>query len=243
MMRYFLKLAFLFILTILVTNHSLAQQHLPYDQLAGTTWSITDFDARYHRSTIKGTALLFEGFMLGKIVNPDGHESEPLYLNFDTVGKKVFSRRLSKPKETHEVKQYSVDHIIIFETADTYERTFVRLLPEKFLEKKSYPTFYEQMLGDNRFFIKESVMVFVKGGAVKAAYSNKDRQDKYLPVYLHYLKNKEGLYQKVSLTKKSILSVFDEETRTKAAALAKKKRTKWTNEERVVTLLSALDLR
>lgn len=241
-MRYFFRLAFLLSLTALVTPHSLAQQQLPYDQLAGTGWSLTDFDARYHRTEIKGTALLFESFMLGKIVGPDGLESEPLYLNFDTVGKKVFSRQLRKPRETHEVKQYSVDHIIIFETLDSNERTFVRLLPEKFEDKKSYPTFYEQLLAANRFFLKESVMVFVKGGKVKAAYSNKDRQDKYLPVYLHYLKNKDGLYKKVSLTKKSILSVFDDEAKAKAAAMAKQKRTKWTNEERVIELLSALDL-
>ncbi len=242
-MRYFFKLTFLLSFMALVTTDSLAQQHIPYAQLAGTSWSLADFDARYHRNEIKGTALLFEVFRLGKIINPDGQESEPLYLNFDTVGKKVFSRQLRKPRETHEVKQYSVDHIIIFETLESNERTFVRLMPEKFLDKKSYPTFYEQLLVENRFFLKESVMVFVKGGTVKAAYSNKDRQDKYLPVYLHYLKNKDGLYKKVSLTKKSILSAFDDETRAKAAAMAKNKRTKWTSEERVIELLSALDLR
>lgn len=241
-MRTFFKLNFLLILVVSISDTLPAQQSFPYEQLAGTSWGLADFDARYHRSSIKGSALLFENFMLGKVINPDGQESEPLYLNFDTVGKKVFSRRLSKPKETHEVKQYTVDRIVIFETADSNEKTFIRLLPEKFLGKKSYPTFYEQLIDDNRFFLKESVMVFVKGGAVKSAYSNKDREDKYLPVYLYYLMNPEGSYKQVNLTKKSILSVLDEETKAKAAAMAKKKRTKWTNEPKVVDLLSALDL-
>lgn len=241
MMRYFLRLCTLMSFIFPAVNNAAAQA-FPYEQLAGTSWDLTDFNKRYHRAEIKGTALLFENFMLGKIVNPDGHESEPLYLNFDTVGKKVFSRRLSKPRETHEVKQYTVDHIVIFETAETEERTFVRLLPEAFMEEKSYPTFYEQMLKDSRFFLKESVMVFVKGGAVKAAYSNKDRSDKYLPVYLHYLRTPEGLYKKVNLTKKSVLSVFDESTRKKAATLAKKNRTKWTSEEKITELLAALNL-
>lgn len=241
-MRYFLKSVFSLILIVLLTCTTFAQQSFPYEQLAGTSWNLTDFDARYHRSAIKGSALLFEKFMLGKIVNPDGQESEPLYLNFDTVGKKVFSRRLSKPREIHEVKQYTVDHIVIFETAETQERTFIRLMPEKFEKKKSYPTFYERMLRENRFFLKESVMVFVKGGAVKSAYSNKDRSDKYLPVYLYYLQAPDGRYKEVSLTKKSVLGVFDPEMKAKAAAMAKKKRTKWTSEEKVAELLSALNL-
>lgn len=241
MMRYFLKLCILVLFLMPSLNKAKAQT-FPYEQLIGTSWDLADFDKRYHRAEIKGTALLFEKFMLGKIVNPDGQESEPLYLNFDTVGKKVFSRRLSKPRETHEVKQYTVDHIVIFETAESEERTFVRLLPEAFLEKKSYPTFYEQMLEGSRFFLKESVMVFVKGGAVTAAYSNKDREDKYLPVYLHYLKTPDGLYKKINLTKKSVLSVLDEDTRKKATTLAKKNRTKWTNEEKITELLAALNL-
>lgn len=115
-------------------------------------------------------------------------------------------------------------------------------MPEKFEKKKSYPTFYERMLRENQFFLKESVMVFVKGGAVKSAYSNKDRSDKYLPVYLYYLQAPDGRYKEVSLTKKSVLGVFDPEMKAKAAAMARKKRTKWTSEEKVAELLSALNL-
>lgn len=219
-----------------------AQAPVDYEAMIKSVWGLTEFNSRYHREDVKGTALLFPEFALGRLTTNEGSRTEVLFFNFDTISKKLFTRRADRQRTTNETLGYSIDSLIVFETATTNQKAYLRLMPEAFETERPYPTIYEILSIGEYSLIKETVMAFVKAKQAVDAYDQTHtRSDSYHPVNKYYLKNPEGKFQSIKLSKRAILSVMTNADKERIVSFVKLNGLKWRGERDIVQILNGFN--
>ena len=241
--KYHTLLPLAFLLMTSLPQTTMAQGAVDYEEMIKSSWSLTEFNGRYHREEVKGTALLFPEFALGRLITIEGERTEVLFFNFDTISKKLFTRKAERQRITHETLAYSIDSLIVFETASSNQKAYIRLLPEAFATQRPYPTIYEMLTVGKYSLIKETVMAFVKAKQAVSAYDQSHTStDYYHPVNKYYLKNPEGKYQSIKLTKRAILSVMTEQDKEGVIKFVKQNGLKWRGETEIAQILSGFNL-
>ncbi len=218
-----------------------AQEVVDYEEMVKSNWDLNHFNSRYFRDNVKGTQLLFPEFALGRFITSDGQKSEVLFFNYDTISKKLFTRKADRQSVTNETYSISLDSLIVFETTSTSQKEYIRLMPEAFDTDRPYPTIYQVLTTGKYSLIKETVKAFVKSKKAFSVYDQSHSDsDVYKPVDKYYLKSSEGKYQAIKLSKRNILAVMSPGDQEAVLKLVKQNGLKWKGEPEIVQILQGL---
>lgn len=196
----------------------------------------------------KGTPLLMKKWGEGTVTFNDGKKITYPYMNYDALSDHfiIYFKKLSRDikgiaSEKLPIANLQDENILYLEMFDGKRfLKFIKLNPVLFLNKPK--TLFFEYFAENpqKGYIVKSHWKFIK-----------KNQDTNSPLYnetgtfiirkhsVYYIKNKDGIYEKTRLNKKSILKTLkDKKLKSKLVDYAKKEKLSWSKAEDVQKILA-----
>ena len=192
----------------------------------------TNMEALYEG--VKGTPYLNDEWQTGDVYFPDGTKIVQINIRYN-VYKDELEFKNSTSGETFIINRDKINGFRIHEPEDSLYFEYFSLKPDKPEEKSFVQILYN---GGTRLLLKHKKQ-FIKAD-YKGAYSTGNKFDEYLDDKDFYLVKDDGVYRKIKLNKKSVLSAL-EDSQDALKEYSLKHQIDYTNPEDIKKLLAFYD--
>ncbi|HJX70815.1 MAG TPA: hypothetical protein VJ346_02650 [Bacteroidales bacterium] len=162
----------------------------------------TNMEALYEG--VKWTPYLNDEWQTGDVYFPDGTEIIQINIRYN-VYKDELEFKNSTSGETFIINRDKINGFRIHEPEDSLYFEYFSLKPDKPEEKSFVQILYN---GGTRLLLKHKKQ-FIKAD-YQGAYSTGNKYDEYLDDKDYYLVKDDGVYRKIKLNKKSVLSALED---------------------------------
>lgn len=160
---------------------------------------------------IKGKDYIYDEWNKGMLVLNDSVFSVQDYLKYDALKDRVFIKNMSNVSEVIEISDKSLTGFSILEKDRNIKHDFVKL-QKKYFTGDTEKGFFEVVfnLQNTNYFIKRTTKILFDPNRSEGSQTINNYPLEYQDKVTYYIKNKDGLYEKVKLNKKEINSVINQ---------------------------------
>ena len=163
---------------------------------------------------IKGKDYVYDEWNLGMLVLNDSIFSKQNYLKYDVYKNRVLIKNMKNLNEIIEITDKSLTGFSIFEGNSNLKHDFVNLKSNAF-KSDGEDGFYEIVFNfqNTNYFIKKHTKIIYDPNRSKGSQTFNNLPSEYKNNTTYYLKNIDGLYEKIRLKKKDIKPLLPKHTK------------------------------
>jgi len=197
------------LVVFVVGTISYGQRADSYGQNTASSFSGNQRVDLSHDSNIKGNYFLYESWNNGILIMSDSLFFSENHLRYDAYKDRVLIKQGENLKEAFEINDADLTGFSLLDQKHNLKHDFVKLKSNHFLDKSS--SGYFEIVSNTyktNYVLKKTQKYIYDPNKSKGVAAQNNVQSEFKEKTSYYLKNDTGLYVKVRLKKKDILSLL-----------------------------------
>jgi len=189
---------------------TLIGSQLAFSQITSNTGAANMSDGLSLRQTdIKGSPFFIDDWRMGSVINIDGSFKDQKELIYNLFNNNLFLKIGEGAKDYMSLEYKTIAGFILYSADKTQSFVFTKISGNMFEDSKDDEKFYEQASPQSKKVIVEHLKIFKDpnaSGWTSSRYNNKGGE--FNDISKVYVLAKDGIYYKISVKEKSLLSLF-----------------------------------